>query len=441
MRKLTLLLLLFNYAASAQKDFKVQFDKYMNGQFTVNNFSGNVLVAKNGKIIYEKSFGFANREWKIPNGINSKFQIGSITKQFTAACILKLADEGKLSLDDKLNKYFPDFPKADSVTIQMLLTHTSGIKDYTRVPEFGEIATVPLEKDSLVSLIKRQPYDFSPGSKWNYSNSGYFLLGYIIEKISNQTYSEYVLENAIKKAGLKNTFVNKWDSILVNRAAGYEKDISGWHNAMYISMEAPYSAGAIISTIEDLYKWNIALFSDKIIPAPSLKKMTTPYKNNYGYGLVIDSFYNHLRMGHGGAIPGFRSYLGCYPKDNIVIVVLSNNLSNSPAIANGLAGILFDLQVVAPYQHKEVKIDTTNINNYVGKYAIGTSGTLEIIKKGNKLFRHRPETDTELKPESNTKFFYADESDRQIEFNVDKSGKMIKAFFISGGIKEEMKRL
>lgn len=441
MRQLILFFLLIPFAISAQKNYIASLDKYMNAQVSINEFSGNVLIAQKGKIIFEKAFGMADREWNIPNTVNSKFEIGSITKQFTAACILSLSEQGKLSLDDKLSKYFPNFPKGDSVTIHMLLTHTSGIKGYTEVPEFWKVATIPLEKDSIVALIAKQPYEFSPGSNWNYSNSGYFLLGYIIEKVSGNKYSEYVLKNVIKKAGLENTFVNRWDSILANRAKGYEKDTTGWHNAMYISMEAPYSAGAIISSVEDLYKWNNALFSNKIISAASLTKMTTPFMNHYGYGLGIDTFQHHLRIGHSGGIPGFISYLGRFPKDSIVVVVLSNNSSNSPAIATGLARILFDLPVIAPYKHKEVKIDSIIINHYIGKYVIASSDTLEIIKKDNKLFRHKPDSDIELKPESSTKFFYADESDRQIEFKIDKSGKIVNTFFITGGIKEEMKRL
>ena len=441
MRQLILLFLVIPFATSAQKNYTASLDKYMNAQVSINEFSGNVLIAQKGKIIFEKAFGMADREWNISNTINSKFQIGSITKQFTAACVLNLVEQRKLSLDDKLSKYFPNFPKADSVTIHMLLTHTSGIKNYTEVPEFWKVATVPLEKDSMVALIANQPYEFSPDSKWNYSNSGYFLLGYIIEKVSGQTYSDYVLNSIIKKAGMENTFVNRWDTILKYRAKGYQKETTGWQNAMFISMEAPYSAGAIISTVGDLYKWNNALFSNKIISTASLTKMITPYMNHYGYGLGIDTFQHHLRIGHSGGIPGFLTYLGRFPKDSIVVVVLSNNSSNSPAIAAALAGILLDVPVVAPYKHKEVKIDSVILNQYIGKYVIGSSDTLEVIKKDGKLFRHKPDSDIELKPESNTKFFYADESDKQIEFKLDKSGKIVNTFFISGGIKEKMKRL
>jgi len=272
MRTLSIFFLLASLVANAQKNYSSLLDNYMKAQANVNEFSGAVLVAKNDKIIYEKAFGLANREWNVPNTLQTKFRIGSLTKQFTAAAILQLAESGKLNLDDKLSKYFPDFPKGDSVTIHMLLNHTSGIKSYTNMPKFMSIATLPYPKDSVVAFFKNEPYEFSPGTKWNYNNSGYFLLGYIIEKVSGQSYSEFVLRNVIRKAGLENTAVDRLDSLLLNRAQGYSKTSTGWRNANYVSMEFPYSAGAIVSTIQDMYAWNKALYSGKIISPAMLTK-------------------------------------------------------------------------------------------------------------------------------------------------------------------------
>ena len=441
MRKSILVTLLFPIAVYSQKNYTSQFDDYMMEQIKVNDFSGNVLVAQKGKVIYEKAFGFADRELNVKNNPGSKFQVGSITKQFTACGILQLAEAGKLKLNDTIGTYFPGFPKGDTVTIHMLLNHTSGIRSYTSIPEFWKLASTPVEKDSMLALIKRQPYDFSPGSQWNYSNSGYYLLGLIIEKASGQSYSGFVLDNLVKKAGLENTFVNRWDTILVNRAKGYMKDKDSWRNAMFISMEGPYSAGAIISTIEDLYKWNQAMFGNKIISSASLTKMTTPYLNHYGYGLGIDSFQHHLSIGHTGGIPGFVSYLVRFPKDSLVIVVLSNSSGNSPAIAKAFAATLFGIPVMAPYKHIESKIDSTILDKYVGKYVMGSSDTIQIVKEGNRLHARRQNADIDLIPESDTKFFFADDSDRQVEFEIANSGRLANAYFINGGIKERMKRL
>ncbi len=445
MRTLTVLILLLPIVLSAQKNYPVLLDSYMHAQVNVNEFTGTVLVARKGKIIYEKAFGMADREWNVPNTIDTKFEIGSITKQFTASCVLQLANEGKLSLDDKLSKYFPDFPKADSVTIHMLLTHTSGIKDYTELQEFGKMATLPIEKDTMVALIKKQPFDFSPGTKWNYSSSGYYLLGYIIEKVTGKSYSDYVLENVIQKAGLKNTCVNRWDTILPYRAKGYEKTQNeGWKNANYISMEGPFSAGAISSTIEDLYQWNKALFSNKIISPTMLSKMTTPYMEHYGYGLSIDTFHHHLRIGHGGRINGFTSFLGYFPSDDVVVVGLSNNGNNfMVSIVNALAAILFDIPVTEPYKRKEVGIDSTLLDRYAGKYQQrGASSSDTIIIKEGKLYFHTYWGGRfQMKPESNTKFFLEELPFFQIEFEVDNKGRVIKAYTINAGVKDEMKKM
>jgi CubicO group peptidase (beta-lactamase class C family) len=445
MKKLFIAFLILPVISFTQKNISTLLDTYMQAQVNVNEFTGTVLVAQKGKIIYEKAFGMADREWNIPNTIQSKFEVGSITKQFTSACILQLAEQGKLSLDDKLNKYFPDFPKGDSVTIHMLLTHTSGIKDYTDVREFSKVSTRRLEKDSMVALIKKQPFVFSPGTEWSYSSSGYFLLGYIIEKVSGKPYSDYVYNNVIKKAGLKNTCVNSWDSVLLYRAKGYRKTTNGWENAWFISMEGPYSAGAIISTIEDLYQWDNALFSNKIISAASFSKMTTPYKAHYGYGLFIDSFQHHLEIGHSGGINGFSSFLGRFPTDDVVVAGLSNEeTTNTESIVNALAAIVFDIPVTAPYKHTEVKVDSSILKRYAGAYK-QTNAQVDTFKiKDGKLYFHpqNGSNEYEFKPESEKKFFFALNPDAyQYEFEVDNKGKVIKAYYISAGIKNEIKKM
>ena len=440
MKKIIILLLL-PMALTAQKNYPKLLDEYVQASFKVKEFNGTVLVMQKGKAIYKKSFGLADREWNIANTNDTKYRIGSVTKQFTAACILQLAEQGKLNLDDKLSKYIPDYPKGDSITTHMLLNHTSGIKNYTDLPEFWPKAILPLSKDSMIALFKNKPLDFSPGSKWNYSNSGYFLLGVIVEKASGKKFDDYLLENVIKKAGLKNTGMDNLDSVLAYRAKGYSKNRPGvWEHAMPISMEGPYSAGAMYSTVDDLYTWIKALTANKIISAASLKKMTTPYMDKYGYGIGIDSLKTHSRISHSGGIPGFVSYLTFYPNDDVCVVAISNNSGNSSQLGVALASVMFDLPVQIPYTPKAVKIDTTILDKYLGKYM--ATGPIELIKKNGKLYRHRDGApDIELKPESNTRFFYADDSDRFIEFEVDKAATVTKAWFIGNGDKIEMKKL
>jgi CubicO group peptidase (beta-lactamase class C family) len=440
MRRL-IIFLLIPIAVNAQTNHSELLDKFMQAQSTVNQFSGTVIVVEKGKTIYEKAFGKADREWNIDNTIETKFRIGSNTKQFTAASILLLEEQGKLNIEDKLNKYIPNYPKGDSVTIQMLLNHTSGIRDYTQLPEFWAYAEqIPLAPDSMISLFKNVPYEFSPGTNFHYSNSGYFLLGFIIEKVSGQKYGDYLESNIINKIGLKNTGYDRLDSILQYRARGYNKTLYGFANAPHIAMEAPFSAGAIYSTIEDLYKWNKALMSNQILSASSTKKMTTAYSGHYGFGLNVDNFQNHSRLWHNGEIPGFKSAMVYFPTEDIFIAVLSNNESNATGVTDGLSDIMFDVPIEIPYIHKEISVDTKILDRYIGTYDGAFS--FQIIKKDNKLYRYRPDrSDVELKPESLTKFFFADNSDRQIEFQISKANKVTKTFFINGGAKTEISKI
>jgi CubicO group peptidase (beta-lactamase class C family) len=438
--KRIILLFLLPFTLTAQKNYPQLLDEYMQALTNIKDFSGAVLVTKQNKVLLKKGYGMADREWTIANTPDTKFRIGSVTKQFTAACVLQLIEAGKLSPDDKLSKFYPDFPKGDSVTIHMLLNHTSGIASYTDQKDFMSVATLSWPKDSMIAYFKNKPYNFSPGTKWAYNNSGYFLLGCIVEKVSGQSYETYLQQNIFNPLDMKNSGVDKLDSVLIFRAKGYSKKGKKTVNADHISMDWPFSAGVLYSTLDDLYKWDRALYENKILSDASRKKMFTPGMSNYGYGIIIDSLENHLRIWHNGGIPGFSSNLSRFVNDDICTVVFSNNESNTDFVAIAMANILFDMPVEIPYIHKEVKINPDILDRYVGKYSAGL--TLELIKKDGKLWRHREGTpDIELKPESETKFFYADGTDRQLEFEVDASGKVVKAWFFNSGQKGEIKKI
>ena len=439
--RIIFLLLLFPFLeCDAQKNYPQLLEKYMQAQEKIKDFSGSVLVMKHDKILLKKAYGLADMEWNIANSVQTKFRIGSITKQFTAACILQLFEQGKINLDDKLSKFIPGFPKGDSVSIHMLLNHTSGIASYTDQPDFIKLAVQSFTKDSIISYFKNKPYTFSPGTKFQYNNSGYFLLGYILEKVSGQSYSNYLRQHIFDKLNMNNTGVDKLDSVLPLRARGYSRMGKRTVNADFITMDWPFSAGVLYSTIDDLYKWDRALYGTSILSEASKQKMFTPGKSNYGYGIFIDSFENHYRTWHNGGIPGFTSNISRFTNDDVCIILLSNNGSNVDFISIALGDIVFDVPVESPYEHKEVRIDPSLLDRYVGKYSAFL--TLEVIKKDGKLYRHRQGTpDIELKPESETKFFYADDSDRQLEFEVDKSGKVVKIWFINNGQKGEMKKI
>jgi CubicO group peptidase (beta-lactamase class C family) len=440
-------LLLFPIAVSAQKNYTKLLDQYMQAQMNVKGFSGAVLVMQHDKVILKKAYGLADREWNVANTVDTKFRIASLTKQFTAACILQLVEQGKLTLDDKLNKFLPDFPKGDSITIHMLLNHTSGIYNFASDPDISNLRKLSWSKDSIIRFFGNKPFKFSPGKGWEYSNSGYFLLGYIIERTSGQSYEDYLLQHIFNNLGMKNTGMNNLDSILPLRARGYVKENNRFINAEATSMNWPFSAGSLNSTVDDLYKWDRALYGTAILSENSKQKMFTNWKNNYGYGWYVDTINGHYRTRHPGIVTGYLSNISRYVNDDACIVILSNSaiiLSNTlpitDVIAEGSADIIFDLPYEIPYVHKEVKIDPALLDRYVGKYKAFL--ILEVIKKNGKLYRHRDGTsDIELKPESPTKFFYADDSNRQLEFEVDKTGKVVKIWFINNEQRGEMTKV
>ncbi len=237
-------------------------------------FNGTVLVAENGKVIVKKGYGLANMEWNIPNTPDTKFRLGSVTKQFTAFLILQLVDQGKLKVSEKITTYLPDYPKAtgDKITVHHLLTHTSGIPNYTNFPRFFEtMSRDPYAPEAFVKKFSDLPLDFEPGSNFSYSNSGYFLLGVLIEKVTGKPYATVLQEAILTPAQLKDTGYDLPGPILPKRAAAYEKRGSGYVNAPYLDMTIPYAAGSLYSTVEDLYRWDQLLYTDKLLSAASKK--------------------------------------------------------------------------------------------------------------------------------------------------------------------------
>ena len=252
-----------------QKDISAHLAKYMQAQVDVNNFSGTVLVSKNGNILLKKAYGLADYEWNIKNTIDTKFQLASVTKQFTATAILLLVEQKKISLADKLSKFFPDYPKADSVTIHMLLSHTSGL-----ALGFKKLALSTINADSAYSEIKKIPYEFSPGTKSTYSNIGYYLLAKIIEKVSGEKYALFLRKNIFEKAGMKNTGVSNNDSIISKKAKIYCRTEKGFVHNPYINWEVNIGHDGVYSTVEDLALWDKALYGTTILS--SEMKMAMP---------------------------------------------------------------------------------------------------------------------------------------------------------------------
>ncbi|MFD2445406.1 serine hydrolase [Bacillus sp. CGMCC 1.16607] len=298
------------------------------------DFRGTVLVTKGDEIIFDKSYGFANDKKKIKNDEHTQYQIGSLTKSFTAAAILKLEEEGKLKTSDPIADYLPDFPRGKDITLHHLLTHTSGIYNYT-AGKFVQNKKVTPEK--IVKWFDKEKLEFEPGEKFQYSNSNYILLGMIIEKVSGMSYEQFLAENILKPAGLNETTTNRDDA--KNLAIGYK----GYKKDKFIDNSVPYAAGMVISTANDLLKYDKALYERKIVNEESLKKLFTPEKDDYAYGWINTEMFGEKVHWHNGGINGFRSIMSYFPDQGYTIIVLSNNvMENVDSAAMDISAILFN---------------------------------------------------------------------------------------------------
>lgn len=412
----------------------------MEAREAVTGFSGTILVMKAKDTIFKRAYGFSNREAKIPNRIDSRFCLGSVTKQFTAACILQLQEQNKLRVDDPLSKYFPDFPQGEKVTLYMLLEHTSGLPDYLDQCKWTFSPSNQSQKEVL-SVIKKLSYQFSPGSGFRYSNAGYFLLGCIIEKVSGETYSDYLQKHVFKAAKMTNSGLLKsgvklpgmTDDFLQDGDTFKESSIDGYFDLLF-------SAGAIYSTVEDLYKWDRALNGNEVLSKASRKKMFTPNEYHFGYGVIADTLTKHFAIHFDGAYNWYKAELDRFTNDDICVAILSNNNESMPVLSSVISAILFDKEIEMPYIHKEVNIDAAISDNFLGRYRFVDKGdTIRIVKKEGKLFRIFKNTnDIELKPESETKLFYSD-SDKQLEFFTDEKGRLSVQFVRNGVIEEVVK--
>ena len=268
-----------------------QLDELINQYTEYGQFNGSVLVAEKSKVLYKKGFGMANMEWDIPNQSDTKHRLGSITKQFTSMLIMQLVEEGKLKLDVPISTYLPDYPKAngDIITIHHLLTHTSGTPNYTSFPGFFRNSSRdPYIPEEFVGVFADSTLEFKPGERFAYSNSGYFLLGVIIEKITGKSYEQVLKDNITIPLKMNNTGYDHHATILTNRASGYEKNGNNYINAAYLDMSIPYAAGSLYSTVEDLYLWDQALYGNQLLSKENMDLIFTRHipvgQDHYGYG-------------------------------------------------------------------------------------------------------------------------------------------------------------
>ena len=345
-------------------------------------FSGAVLVAEHGKVIYRKGFGYANMEWDIPNTPDTKFRLGSLTKQFTAAIIMQLVERGKLGLDGRITDILTDYPgkTGDKITIHQLLTHTSGLPSYTDIPEYFKDNYVrkSMKPREIIDLFKDRELTFEPGSRWAYSNSGYIVLGAIIEKITGKPYEQVLKENIFDPAGMTDSGYDHPETIIKKRAAGYDKVPGGYRNCDFVDMSSPYSAGAVYSTVEDLFKWDQALYTGKLLSEESKRKIFTGYYNasgglRYGYGWMTkcvptggdDSTRIFV---HGGGIYGFNTVMVRQTEKNNCIVLLNNTPgARLGEVTDLISNILYGLPYEMPQRSASAKLYADYTENGIEK--------------------------------------------------------------------------
>jgi CubicO group peptidase (beta-lactamase class C family) len=351
-----------------------------------------VAVALGDQLVVEKGYGLAEVELEVPVTAASVFRIGSVTKQFTAAAVMKLAEEGKVELDAPFSKYYPDFPTGEHiVTVRHLLTHTSGIKSYTGLgPKW--LRTVPLEltHDELLALVRDEPFDFAPNERFQYNNSGYYLLGVLIEKVAGKPYARYLREDLLRELDLPRTRYGGNGEIIAGRVEGYRLVEGELQNDESIGMSQPGAAGALVSTAGDLVRWQRALASGQVVGAESYGLMTTPHvladgkATRYGFGLAASELGDHRSVGHGGGINGFNSMLTYYPNDGLSVAVLSNSEAlGSGKIAERIARAVLGVESKV----EDLPVSAAEIERLSGNYHLeGTPLDMRLWGEGERMF-------------------------------------------------------
>jgi CubicO group peptidase (beta-lactamase class C family) len=397
---------------SFSQSFEKKTDAMLSEYYPTDEPGAAVLVAKADKVIYRKAFGMANLEHNIPMRPEMVFEIGSITKQFTAVSILMLMEDGKLTLDDDITKYIEDYPvQGHHISIHHLLTHTSGIKSYTSMEEWQQVWRKDFTNEELVNFFKNQPMDFAPGEEFRYNNSAYFLLGVIIEKASGMTYAEFLEGRIFKPLGMDHSLYGSHRKVIENRANAYQNE-DGWVKAQYLSMTQPGAAGAIMSTVDDMYTWNKAVRDNKLVKQESIDRAFKNYtlnngeKINYGYGWMPNEIQGSPTLEHSGGIFGYTSNGIWLPQEDVYVIMLTNRDDKGP---NYVSTKLAALALGKPYPEEEEKFEVSEdvLKQYVGQYEFEDGSVRYISFEDGQLFSQRAGSSSfEIFPVAENKFFY-----------------------------------
>ena len=408
-------------AAHQMSDLAGEIDAYLQAHHEIGWFSGAVIVLKADKTVFTRGYGMASLEYQLPNTPQTRFRLGSVTKQFTAAAILQLQDRGLIDVHAPISTYLPDYPHGERITLHHLLTHTAGIPNLTSFGDYTQWMALPTTLEELIARFQDLPLEFEPGKEFRYSNSGYILLTQVIETVSGQSYSDYLQEHLLEPLGMENTGYEYPLAVIEGLANGYQFTDDGYLKAKYLNMSVPQGAGGLYSTVEDLARWNQFLFDhgvgdEKILSHEEIATMTSPSvpmnpdeapHRFYGYGLVINKQPNQQRIGHGGGINGFVTNLVYYPDQDVSVAVLSNvETANIEGISQDVAAIVFGEPYSKPTVSEVVKVDPSVYEDYIGTYQVEPEFELTITTQGNQLrIQGTGQPILNLYPTSETEFF------------------------------------
>ncbi|HET9209436.1 MAG TPA: serine hydrolase [Thermoanaerobaculia bacterium] len=418
-------------------DLSAYTDKLLSSVYPAGQPGAAVLVQKDGQVVLRKGNGMANLELGVPVTPENVFEIGSITKQFTAAAILLLQERGKLRVEDPITKYLPDYPtQGRTITIENLLTHTSGIPSYTGLPEWYPHIREDLKPADVAALFRDKPLEFNPGERWAYDNSGFFLLGMIVEKASGKTYEQFVEEEIFRKLGMAHSRYGHSEEIVPLRAAGYSRDGEGYRNTAFISMTQPYAAGALMSTVDDLALWGRALRSEALLKRASLDRMLTVHRlpsgvsTQYGYGIGVLDLWGTRVIQHGGDINGYTANVTWAPDERLFVAILSNNDASDPR-PDDLALRIVAKAIGKPVEErKTLELDARTLDEYTGVYRFESNVTRSILREGTRLFAQRNGRRQEISAAAPDEFVYADGAST-LHFRRDAQGKVTGVDFRS----------
>ena len=410
-------------------------DQVVRASADQNVFMGSVLVARDGKILLDHGYGFANLEWRVPNTGDTKFRLGSLSKQFTAVAIMRLYEQGKVDLDAPVKTYLPDAPAAwDKVTTRNLLSHTAGIPNFTNLPDYASLQTRPATLTSLINRFRDRPLDFQPGEGYAYSNSGYVLLTAIIEATSGQAYAPFVTQTLFAPLGMTDSGYDSHEAVLANRASGYSPTEDGIVNADYIDMTVPQGAGALYSTTHDLLKWEQGLFGGRLLKPESLTILTTPVRDNYAMGLIVSQTDGRTLIRHNGSIDGFNTYMAYDPADRTTVVVLGNLNGDAPdKLGAALVTLARGGTVTLANERQALALAPDKLQAYVGVYELAPTFAITVsVADGKLMAQATGQQAFEMTPEAEDAFFLS-VVDAQVTFSRDTAGAVTGLVLHQGG--------